>query len=153
METIKITEAVQNQIDAVVAAGKTPWVIVNEDYVVGIYAGRTEARNAKSEQKLAGTVAKASDYNFETVNLQEDVAPTEDKPVKAPRVINHESTVERPCKRVWQVADDMPGAKRKDVLDACVKQGIAYYTARTQYQQWLTVQKEMAEREAQQSKK
>jgi hypothetical protein len=34
------------------------------------------------------------------------------------------------------------------VLAECVRQGVAFYTARTQYQQWLGVQKEMAAREA-----
>lgn len=160
METIKITEAIQIQIADVIAAGKTPWVIINEDYVVGIYAGRTEARNAKADQKLAGTIAKASDYNFELVNLQEDVAPvteTEKPAPKAKREVTHESTVERPCKLVWQIADDMkaanPKVTRREVLDAAVTAGVAYYTARTQYQQWLSVQREMSEREAKQQGK
>jgi hypothetical protein len=60
--------------------------------------------------------------------------------------VTRESTVERPTKQVWHIADEMKGAKRKEVLDACVKAGIAYYTARTQYQLWLQCQKEMAER-------
>lgn len=51
--------------------------------------------------------------------------------------VTHESTIKRPCKQVWHIADSMPGAKRKEVIAACVAQGIAYYTARTQYQQWL----------------
>jgi uncharacterized protein (DUF779 family) len=46
------------------------------------------------------------------------------------------STVESPVKRVWAIADSMPDAKRKDVIAACVEQGIAFYTARTQYQKW-----------------
>ena len=66
------------------------------------------------------------------------------------------STADRPCKLVWAIADAMFGAnpdtRRKDVLEACVNRGVAFYTARTQYQQWLSVQKEMAEREAAQAK-
>lgn len=142
METIKITEALNETLEA------NNWVLINEGEVVATYPSRTAARAAKTEHNLDGKICKAEEVDFAVV-----FPAAEDKPAKAPRIINHESTVERPCKRVWQVADDMPGAKRKDVLDACVKQGIAYYTARTQYQQWLTVQKEMAEREAQQSKK
>lgn len=65
--------------------------------------------------------------------------------------VTHESVIVRPCKKVWHIADSMPGAKRKDVLAACVKAGIAYYTARTQYQQWAQVQKEMAARVSQQA--
>lgn len=62
------------------------------------------------------------------------------------------STTERPCKRVWIIADEMvaidPQVRRKDVIDACVAAGVAFYTARTQYQLWLGVRKEMAAREA-----
>lgn len=72
------------------------------------------------------------------------------KGTRAP-VVNT-STAKRPCTLVWQIADDInavtPGAKRSVVLAECVRQGIAFYTARTQYQQWLGVQKEMAAREA-----
>ena len=60
--------------------------------------------------------------------------------------VTRESTVQLPTKQVWHIADSMPGAKRKQVLEACVKSGIAYYTARTQYQLWLQCQKEMQQR-------
>jgi hypothetical protein len=57
-------------------------------------------------------------------------------PEKAqPRVLK--STTEGPTKRVWAIADTMKGAKRKDVVQACVEAGIATGTARTQYQKWL----------------
>lgn len=50
------------------------------------------------------------------------------------------STIESPSKRVWEIAEQMkaenPNVRRKDVIAACVEQGIAYYTARTQYQLW-----------------
>lgn len=47
------------------------------------------------------------------------------------------SNVKNPCLLVWETAEKMPGAKRKDVIAACVAKGVAYYTARTQYQHWL----------------
>ena len=47
------------------------------------------------------------------------------------------STTPLPTKKVWHIADSMPGAKRKEVIEACVLQGIAYGTARTQYQHWF----------------
>ncbi len=47
------------------------------------------------------------------------------------------STAEKPTKKVWAIADSMPGAKRKEVIEECVRQGIAYGTARTQYQHWF----------------
>jgi len=52
----------------------------------------------------------------------------------------NKSTANRPCTLVWEIADAMPGAKRKEVIEACVKAGVAYYTARTQYQQWKSLQ-------------
>jgi hypothetical protein len=42
--------------------------------------------------------------------------------------------------RVWAIADEMKGAARKDVIEACRQQGIAYGTARTQYQAWKKAQ-------------
>jgi hypothetical protein len=82
----------------------------------------------------------------------------EAKPVSAgskPKL--NKSAIERPCKAVWDIAERMhnanPETKRRDVLIQCEKEGIAYYTARTQYQQWLTVCKEMREREATQAAK
>lgn len=51
------------------------------------------------------------------------------------------STAEGPTKRVWAIADSMPGAKRKDVIEACRVAGIAYGTARTQYQKWFVAKK------------
>ena len=46
------------------------------------------------------------------------------------------STAVGPTKRVWAIADSMPNAARKDVIEACRAAGIAFGTARTQYQAW-----------------
>ena len=46
------------------------------------------------------------------------------------------SKQKRACRRVWEIADSMPGARRKDVLQACVAAGINPYTAETQYFLW-----------------
>jgi hypothetical protein len=52
------------------------------------------------------------------------------------------STVEGPTKLVWHIAEEMvsknPEAKRKDIIAECENRGVTFYTARTQYQQWLT---------------
>jgi hypothetical protein len=51
------------------------------------------------------------------------------------------SSVEDPVAYVWYKADEMTareGARRKDVVEACIAQGVAYHTARTQYQSWFT---------------
>ena len=52
--------------------------------------------------------------------------------IKIEKVILRKSTVGKPCNLTWDIADSMPGARRKDVLEARVAEGIAYYTARTQ---------------------
>lgn len=55
------------------------------------------------------------------------------------------SEVDSPVALVWTIADEMfaraakngdPKPRRKDVVAACQEQGVAYYTARTQYQSW-----------------
>lgn len=45
------------------------------------------------------------------------------------------------CLTVWETADSMAGARRKDVVAACVAKGIPEGTAKTQYQQWFASRK------------
>ena len=152
--SIKITSTFDRLITDIVMAGKTAWVIVNEDYAVGAYAGRTEARAAKVAENLAGKILKASEVTFEVIVPAEEHfhSVTEAEHAAHRGEVANKSTTERPCKRVWIIADDMlaanPEVKRKDVIAACIAAGVAFYTARTQYQQWLGVRKEMAAREA-----
>lgn len=72
-------------------------------------------------------------------------ATEEVKPAKAKLEVKHRSEIPRPTKTVWHIADQMhaenPNVRRKDVIAECVRRGIAYYTARTQYQQWLAARK------------
>lgn len=46
------------------------------------------------------------------------------------------SDVESPTKLVWQIADEMPNATRKDIIAACVARGVHPSTASTQYSRW-----------------
>lgn len=50
------------------------------------------------------------------------------------------STLASPTKAVWAIADEMraanPAAARKAIVDECVRRGVAFFTARTQYQKW-----------------
>jgi hypothetical protein len=55
------------------------------------------------------------------------------------------SSVQKPTKFVWHVADEMnaraaaaglPAPTRKEVQDECIRRGVASGTARTQYQAW-----------------
>lgn len=63
------------------------------------------------------------------------------------------SSIEKPTKRVWHIADEMHLAareagklapSRKEVQDECVRRGIASGTARTQYQAWKKATDEAA---------
>jgi hypothetical protein len=132
---------------------KNPWFIVNEDYVVGVYEGRAAARTAKATG-LAGKIVSLKEITFEIAAPIEDT-PIEDTSIEPktktktePKTIENHSTVEKPCRLVWDLADAMVGARRKDVIAAAESKGVAYYTARTQYQLWAQVQKEMADRAA-----
>ena len=61
-------------------------------------------------------------------------------PAKAPRIEDvKESEVKNPVKLVWEIADRMWGERRTDIIKACVEAGIAYNTARTQYQAFYSV--------------
>ncbi len=49
------------------------------------------------------------------------------------------SEIKNPVKAVWEIADKMWGQRRKDIIAACVEAGIAYNTARTQYQAYHSI--------------
>lgn len=72
-----------------------------------------------------------------------------DKASKVKADVRHQSEIIRPTKRVWGIADEMtakakeaglPVPSRKEVMAECDRQGIAYFTARTQYQVWKQMQ-------------
>jgi NAD-dependent dihydropyrimidine dehydrogenase PreA subunit len=90
-------------------------LVINEDSVIGCHACGWEHR----EEKQASPKAKKEAGKVERV-----------------------STTVRPCQRVWEIADEMtkadPSVKRKAILDRCVAAGVAYNTARTQLQYFLT---------------
>lgn len=69
-----------------------------------------------------------------------------------PSTRSKKSTIIDPSKSVWHIADEMfkknPATSRKDVVAACVASGIAFFTARTQYQQWFTARRESAQHAA-----
>lgn len=110
---------------------------------------------AEMDQTTFEEVQESGDLE-ERLDAALAVADQEEKKAPTRKIeVTNESTAERPCKLVWHVADEMkasnPEVKRKEVLAECVKRGVAFYTARTQYQQWLGVQKEMAARVASQA--
>ncbi len=145
---------------ASIAATAGQWAIIHDGQLVQLFPSRSAARAVKGDLGSTFQVVKVADITVEVAPVTEEdeefgpaipgKATPKAKGTRAP-VVNT-STAERPCKLVWQIADDVnaaiPGAKRSVVLAECVRQGVAFYTARTQYQQWLGVQKEMAAREA-----
>jgi predicted nucleic-acid-binding Zn-ribbon protein len=196
MTTITVTAAFAATVSALVAASKTPWLIVNGESPLGVYESRAEARADKAAKSLVGQIVKADAV---TVNvLPEPAAPApvtkaarvaKVKLVKVSKVEENplnftvcpkcggtelyhgridestglvvqemevggchscdwefdigflrKSTIESPCYIVWDTADKMSkqNARRKDVIAACVAKGVAFYTARTQYQLWLS---------------
>lgn len=86
-------------------------------------------------------------FGFRPIEVAEDASEGEAAPAKgkAKPEIKRRSDIARPTKAVWHIADEMfaanPQVRRKDVIAECVRRGIAFYTARTQYQQWLTAKK------------
>ncbi len=62
-------------------------------------------------------------------------------PTNKPRGPRGHSTIDGPCFTVWAIADDMKDAKRGEVIAACQALGVAFYTARTQYQKWSKARK------------
>lgn len=78
---------------------------------------------------------------FEDLPEALDALGVEPKAPRKPTYVAEVSTAEGPTKRVWAIADSMPGSTRKQVIDACREAGIAFGTARTQYQKWFTANK------------
>jgi hypothetical protein len=70
--------------------------------------------------------------------IPESLAAALDQTGVAPR---RAADAPRPTKRVWAIADSMKGAARKEVIAACVAEGINAGTARTQYQHWFSANK------------
>jgi hypothetical protein len=84
-------------------------------------------RFAEAQRQAADRLANAQAANTEPLR---------------PRV----SSIKLPTKKVWDIADNMyaaaaknnsPSPKRSEVIEECVRQGIAYGTARTQFQHWF----------------
>ena len=113
---------------------------------------------AMGEDAIADYVADAEneecgDVLDERLERAVDEAETEDAADEAKqdaRAVNstmdgilRKSAVQNPCKLVWEIASEMypKGAKRKDIIEHCIAQGVATYTAKTQYQKWYTANK------------
>jgi hypothetical protein len=69
----------------------------------------------------------------------EPSSPTRTAAVAAVQVRDR-STVEKPVRLVWSIADEMtaanPAVSRREVISECVRRGVALNTAKTQYSAW-----------------
>lgn len=144
-----ITREAFKTVEDIIAAGKTPWVVLNDEVAVIARAGRAAAREAKAANGFNGAVEKYEAGQFELETPPKPAAPAP----KADKEIVRKSTATGPCRLVWDIAERMEGQRRKDIIAACVEAGVAYYTARTQYQMWLTIRNEERAREAAQAAK
>jgi hypothetical protein len=96
-------------------------------------------------------VAESTEQSFAAAPpapISNPPASAESKEAK-PKVSHRgKSTLASPTKAVWHLADEMvkanPNTTRKEVMKAAEAAGIAYYTARTQYQLWLTARRAAA---------
>lgn len=64
-------------------------------------------------------------------------APKKEVKVEKLNVLR-KSTMSGACALVWDIAEQglANGLKRKDIIAQCVEAGVAFYTARTQYQKY-----------------
>ena len=134
-----------DQVEILIVKGAYYFRVIPADEVVDQYEPTAE--------DLAIAYADVADpTDVAEMEVEHFHAVTEAEHAEHRGEVTNKSTTERPCKRVWIIADAMlaanPMVKRKDVIAACIAAGVAFYTARTQYQQWLGVRKEMAAREA-----
>ncbi len=101
--------------------------------------GETDCRAEVVEHEGSWCVAVLK--TLEVVETDYDDAPCSTNLVE--KEIVRQSTCDNPTKLVWCIADELTkqGKSRKEIIEACVAAGVAYYTARTQYQHFYTVNK------------
>ena len=107
------------------------------DVVEVVVDGVTKFKVELKKEPVAKKPAAVKKAPTKKVGAVKKVTPTKKE---EPREILRASTVDGPTKLVWHIADAMlkadPAVRRKDVIEECVRRGIAFYTARTQYQYW-----------------
>lgn len=131
---MKLYAVKSSAIRAAKASGLAQYEIIELDGQFGFRP--IEAEDASEGEALEAMEQERDEaQNTDAPEVQADEPQPEEAPTPVVKARNA-STVESPVKRVWAIADSMPEAKRKDVIAACVAEGIAFFTARTQYQKW-----------------
>lgn len=135
---MKLYAVKSSAIRAAKAAGLEQYEIVEQDGQFGFRP--IEADDASEGETLEAMEQERDEaQNPDAPEVPKEAPADEPQQEEAPAPVvkaRNASTVESPVKRVWAIADSMPEAKRKDVIAACVEEGIAFFTARTQYQKW-----------------
>jgi hypothetical protein len=110
----------------------------------------TQPEPVVAVQPVVAPVAPVQDLQAMLAATAAAVAATGKLPVQ-PKVDRYpdrkkRSEIVSPVKTMWAICDLMiaadPTARRKDMIEAGIKAGIAFYTARTQYQAWFTARRE-----------
>ena len=98
-----------------------------------------EASQVRQKEMAEAAIAASQDWleKYMPYNPQMLLTYTQAKAARIEDV--KESEVKNPVKLVWEIADRMWGERRTDIIKACVEAGIAYNTARTQYQAFYSI--------------
>lgn len=127
----------KTQAEVMLATDSEGWVIIQ----------KTQVKADDEEPKQNLSLAEALEESGESLDDLKDDAPAIPTKGNGDGLANKQamgwrlSTCEKPTKKVWAIADSMPGASRKDVIAACEAAGIGAGTSRTQYQAWFTAMK------------
>ena len=107
---------------------------------------KTVKRAPSAAATSSSASAKATDKK--ELTTRDELPREKTNPVGDINPLRGKSTIQSPVSQVWEICEgfykesEKRGEKisRKRVIDFCVSQGIAFYTARTQYQAWKTAQ-------------
>lgn len=98
---------------------------------------KTYAAKSSVTRALKAAGLKIEDYSIVAVEDGFQGQLTAKAPAKKEKVGGEKQPRNGACKKVWDMADSMAGAKRSEVVSACVEAGINLGTAKTQYQAWF----------------
>lgn len=118
--------------------------VLNGDEIVTVYSTREEAPDADLVFIDGSTEMEV--YSDSPLTPEEAEEPKKARTPRKPALDGpRKSTIEKPTKRVWAIADAMfqknPEVTRKEIVETCIKEGIARNTASTQHYHWRQVNK------------
>lgn len=144
LATEAVTEIEKEYTQTSTPAHETPATDLEED--------RTEIEKEYGEKSLNEFLAtpdfigdlqdQLSSHGYEISIVEAMLRRIEGKAKKSAPILTKSTYVAveggvGPTKRVWEIAADMKGAKRSEVLAACAAEGIGANTAKTQYQKFM----------------